>query len=350
MGIQLGRWDCLSCGQKGNLGNVTSCPACGSPRGKEVEFYLPEDADEITEEDLLKEANAGVDWFCDYCSSDNKATATTCKSCGNERSKDDINRATKEYGLDQVPRSGDKKKPDVGSPPPKKMSVWKKILIFSGITILIFTFILWPRTLKIQVVKHTWERGIEIENNKPVTEEDWNIPGGGTLQTSFRAIHHQDKVFDHYENRTRTKSVKVGTERYKCGKKNKGNGYFEDKYCTRNKYENRTESYRESVYRSVPVYRTRYRYTIFRWIKDHDIKDKGSDKNARWPTENFRDDKWREGKRTEKYMLFYRDKKGKEYHEEVDYAFWNKVNDGQELNAETNAMGSFYGVIKEKVK
>jgi hypothetical protein len=349
MAIQLGRWDCLSCGQKGNLGNVTSCPACGSPRGEDVEFYLPEDADDITEETLLKEAAAGVDWFCDYCGSDNKATATTCKSCGNERSKDDINRRAKEYSLDEVPDSNAKKKVSAPPAPPPKMSLVKKILFFTGITLLILAILFWPRSFKVEVIKHTWERTVEIENNRPVSEEDWQVPAGGQMTGSFRAIHHYDKVFDHYENRTRNRRVVAGTESYKCGKISKGNGYFEDKYCTRNRYENRSETYQESIYRNVPAYRTKYRYTIFRWLKDHTLNDKGSGKNSRWPSENLKDQSWREGKKTEKYTLFYRDKKGREYNEEVDYPLWNKVDDGQQLSARKNSVGVFYGIEKEKI-
>jgi ribosomal protein L32 len=350
MGIQLGRWDCPSCGQKGILGNVTSCPDCGSPRGEDVDFYLPEDADDINEEKLLKESNSGVDWTCDYCGSDNKATQTSCRSCGSSRSKSVINRKVKEYEPEKVPRKTEKKKPEAPppAPPRKKMSLGKKILLFFCFIILTVVFIMWPRTLKVEVVKHSWERTIEIDNNRLVTEENWSIPSGGQLKNSFRALHHTDKVFDHYVNRTRTKSVVVGSERYKCGSRSKGNGYFEDKYCTRNKYANRTESYQEAIYRNVPVYKTKYTYTIYRWIKDHVINDKGTDKNVRWPKEDFPNDKWREGKRTEKYMLYYKDKKGNDYYEVVDFDFWNKAKKGQQLKAETNAIGSFYGVARDK--
>lgn len=354
MAIQLGRWDCPVCGQIGNLGNATACPSCGSPRGKDVEFYLPQDADNITEENLLKEANAGVDWICDYCGSDNKATATTCKSCGNERTKEDIDRHVTEYGLDQVPTSGkatkkEKQKTPV-APPKTSSSSGKKILIGVGVIILIIAFLMWPRSFKVEVVRHTWERSIEIENNKLVTEEDWTIPATGNEINSFRAIHHYDKVFDHYENRTRNVRVQTGSESYKCGSINKGNGYFEDKYCERPTYSNQTESYREEVYRDVPVYKTKYRYTIYRWVKDHDINDKGSDKNAKWPVEDFKTDKWREGKKTEKYTLFLRDSKGKEYNEVVDYNLWNKIEDNQQVEAKKNSMNVFYGINKDKYK
>ena len=352
MAIQLGRWDCPVCGQKANLGNQLSCPSCGAPRGKDVDFYLPEDAEDIADENLLKEANAGVDWRCDYCGADNKATAIQCKSCGNERSKEDTDRQISDYDTADVPRSGEKKKTQKEIPVSTKTnsgSPAKKLIIVAGIIILIIAFVFWPRSFKVEVIKHTWERSIEIENNRLVTEEEWNLPAGGTLKTSFRAIHHYNKVLDHYETRTRTVQVKVGSEQYECGQINKGNGYFEDKYCTRDIYDSKPESYQQPIYLDVPVYGTKYRYTIYRWIKDHQINDKGSDKSAKWPVEQFKSDTWREGKKTEKYMLFYQDNKGRQYNEVVDYNLWEKINDNQQLEAKKNSMNVFYGINKEKL-
>ena len=66
--------------------------------------------------------------------------------------------------------------------------------------------------------------------------------------------------FDHYETRTRTVKVKEGEERYVSGQRDKGNGYFEDVYSTRPVYEDREEEYRD-----VPVYQTKYLYTVYEW-------------------------------------------------------------------------------------
>lgn len=355
MAIRLGRWDCPVCGQIGNLGNAVSCPSCGSPRGKDVQFYLPENTDEVTEEKLIQEANSGVDWLCDYCGSDNKATATTCKSCGNERSKDDIDRSVKEFSLDETPHSNPtKRKKQVIEPESlqKKTPGFKSkgLMIIIGIILITVIIFLMPRSFKVEVIKHTWYRSIEIENNKLVTEEDWSTPANAVeVKNSFRAIHHYNQVLSHYETKYRSVQVKVGSERYVCGQIDMGNGYFQDKYCDRPIYDSRQESYQSPVYRSVPVYATKYRYTIYRWIKDHDIDAQGEDQNAKWPVENFANKNWREGKKTEKYMLYLKDNKGKEYKEEVDYNLWSNIKLNQQIYAKKNSVGGFYGIDKQKL-
>ena len=54
MSIREGKWDCKTCGQKGNRGPNTYCGACGSPRPDNVEFYLPDNAEEITDQALIR--------------------------------------------------------------------------------------------------------------------------------------------------------------------------------------------------------------------------------------------------------------------------------------------------------
>ena len=85
MALREGAWDCPVCGRKGNRGPDKFCGGCGSPRGPEVELYLPEDAPEVTEAEALKRAQAGPDWICPYCQGDNPATNTFCSGCGAPR-------------------------------------------------------------------------------------------------------------------------------------------------------------------------------------------------------------------------------------------------------------------------
>ena len=63
MAIREGAWDCPVCCRKGNRGPEKFCGGCGSPRGPEVKFYLPDDAAEVTEADIVAHCKAHLAGF-----------------------------------------------------------------------------------------------------------------------------------------------------------------------------------------------------------------------------------------------------------------------------------------------
>ena len=77
----MGRWDCAACEAIGILGDEYRCAACGSARPDDVVFYLPEDAQVVTDEAGIAAARAGADWQCEYCDNWVAATIQECPSC-----------------------------------------------------------------------------------------------------------------------------------------------------------------------------------------------------------------------------------------------------------------------------
>jgi ribosomal protein L40E len=331
-GIRVGRWDCPACGHKGNIGYETSCSQCGSPRGKNVKFYLPDESEEVTDTQQLSQARAGVDWICDYCGADNKAADTHCRSCGNARTETDINRQTREIRLDTPPPT---------APTPVAQPKFNKgYYVFGAIALLLIILFLLFRTREttVTVTAHEWMREIRTEKFIPVIEEDWSLPEGAKLQHSFRDVHHYDKVLAGYETKYRTVEKPSGTQRVKVGVRDLGNGYFEDIYETQTVYRSVRESYEEPVYRSVPVYATKYRYEIYRWKPDKVYRTAGRDTSPKWSdavppiTKTHR-----ESERFEKYILHFKDERGNEFSDECTFEFWHRVRDGQTIKAEKNA-------------
>ncbi len=332
MGIQVGRWDCPYCGHIGNLGPETVCAGCGAPRDDDVEFYLPEDSEYVSDEKELEKASQGPDWVCEFCGSDNKAIADVCRSCGNTRSDSDGKRKEKEYDLDEVPRSQEDTREETETkdvPPPSPPSGIKKKIIIAAVllvVIIILGFLFSPRKDTFTVAGFSWERAVDTEIYRLVEEEGWKLPQDAveTIR-SYQDVHHYDRVIDHYETKTRTKKVKVGEEQYVCGKIDKGNGYFKDKYCTRAVYEDRKETYKEPVYRKKPVYRTKYVYKVNRWETEETYKKNGTKKPARWPEFSVEGKNRREGKRRETYRLILQDKEGGYHEVPVSYDIWQQM-------------------------
>jgi hypothetical protein len=309
-----------------------------------VKFYLPEDAEYLTDEAAIQTAEAGPDWHCDHCGADNKAGSTKCRQCGNDRTQEDEARETREYGLDEVPHSDEDTRPkkDKTPPPPppskSRKGLWGCLGVI-GLIVAVLAFFFWPKSVVATVAGHRFERTIDVETYGPVQRSGWDLPAGATLIRQYQDVHHHDKVVDRYETRTRTVQEKVGEERYVCGKKDMGNGHFKDKYCTRPKYRNKTETYREPVYRDVPVYKTKYEYTIMDWSVAQTLKAEGPAKPARWPDTPAATDTRRQGKKTEKYWLKLKDEKGKEHELEAPYAIWDRFGVGDKMPAKANRAG-----------
>lgn len=196
------------------------------------------------------------------------------------------------------------------------------------------------RNVELLVERVGWVRSIEVEEFKQVTDEDWSdeVPAGARVLSQSQAIHHHDrvKVGSHTVPEYYTERVKTGTrietehytdreydtERYQCGTRSKGNGYFEDVYCTRpvsrtvTKSRNKTVDDYQTVTRTrdrvvedfedVPVYRTKVSYAVKRWVAVDKAVAEGSDLAALWPKVAVRAAR-REGQRSEMYMVYLRD-------------------------------------------
>jgi hypothetical protein len=313
MAIREGRWDCPSCGSVGQLGRNLHCTGCGAPRPESILFYLPDDAAEVTEAQLLAQANAGVDWVCEHCGGSARATDRFCPGCGAPHGGSH-DREVREYGMDDTPRSG---RPQA---PPPSMAAAKPArrphFVRNVVLLLLASLVGWvgwsnrTRHLDGVVTAKRWERSVQVEAYRTVRDEGWSLPDGARLLRSYRAIRDYRQVLDHYETRTRQVSerVQTGTRTYTCGHTSKGNGYFEDRTCTEPEYETRyhTESYQEPVYRQEPIWDTKYEYLVKRWVPDTLLSERGGATQPVWP-KTVADDTTREGEKKERYVITFRE-------------------------------------------
>ncbi|MCP4443681.1 MAG: hypothetical protein GY810_32655 [Aureispira sp.] len=370
--VYVGRWDCDQCGNKMIKGPETKCPNCGSSRPKDVQFYMPTEAEVVRNQNEIKKAKAGADWLCSFCETQNKVWDKVCQSCGNDRQVNDGDKFldVKEYNLGEVPRGGKKthrtqqnenyrqqenfyrhkshgKAVEVEINP-----AFKKMLPVLGVVAVIVAVLLFiglrSSEVSVTVERFEWNRTIAVEKYKEVTEEAWEIPSGGRELERFQAIHHHDRVSDGYVTKTRTVSEKVGTEDYVCGKRDMGNGYFEDKMCTRDVYRDREETYREEVFKKVPVYRTKYKFAIFRWKKINPVKTSDSNKNPEWGDVSHieANENLREAGRKEVYTIVVRDEKSETHRHDISRSKWDRLTIGQSLKANRGGFGDYRGLAE----
>lgn len=166
-----------------------------------------------------------------------------------------------------------------------------------------------PRYKTITVDCMSWRREIIIETNTLVKDSDWSVPTDAVeVLYTRREIHHYDHVIDHYKTVTEQKSRQVQdgydiTYTYR----DLGNGFAEqvEHKTPRYRTEYYTETHEEPVYRDDPVYRTKYYYTIWRYIYDHTVTTSGTrETDPFWGEYVFVGDQ-REGGRREYYELTY---------------------------------------------
>ena len=284
MAIREGAWDCPTCGMKGIPGSRKHCGGCGTARGDDVKFYLPEGAREVTEDEEKRRAGAGPDWKCPYCNGENPGFSTHCSGCG--ASQDGTEKRATRVHLDKAPKP----------PSPEGPNWMSRIATGCCLVILLFFVGCWFLTRTsvsaMQVQSMSWQRRIDVEVLGMVTETGWEgkgeVPSNARVLSRSREVREKKKVQTGTISKTRTvsKKVQTGTKKVKVGSKDMGNGYFEDVYEDEPVYENRTqeERYDEPQYRDEPVYDTKVRYEVEKWHKETEVTASGNDNAPKWPT------------------------------------------------------------------
>ena len=357
MGIYVGRWDCDYCGNMGNLGPHAHCSECGSLRPEDVVFYMPLGVEsKVTDEDQIAEAKEGANWVCAFCNNSNRNTFKACVSCGAMKDDSEESLKVREFSEAEVPRSSQPTQKLAADKPKPRSTNLPKILVF--IAIIAFGYIGLSQissTIDVKITQMEWERSIEVETYKLVTEKDWKLPQGGKMISQAKEIHHYDRRVTGYQTRSRTVQEAVGSEQYVCGKRDLGNGYFEDKYCTRTIYRDKTEHYEEPIYQEFPVYKTKYTYEIYRWKPFESYKSSGQTKTVNWADlpEFVENDaqKYRVQEEKEAYFFEIEDHKGERHWYQSDYDYWKgSIFKRQTIKAKKSTVFGYFKQLEDDSK
>ncbi len=318
-----GYWDCPYCGHKAIRGRYQACPDCGKTRAADTRFYML-DTEPVADESKV---GSGPDWFCPYCDSYNPASVTVCRNCGHARE------ATDEDYFQIRARQESRNEPP--PTPVEKPSFFRRhrLLLIIALVILgiIAGRIYANRDRSVEIVGSSWERTIEVEENRLVEESDWSLPADAVERLGEKQeIHHYDRVLDHYETVTEEKSREVfdGYDTYYTYE-DMGNGYFDQVEHSTPRYrtEYYTETHEEPVYVDVPRYQTKYYYTAWRWVPARTETASGQT-DPYWPQLRLASNE-REGQHGETYSVTYADKKGNRQTFTCDYDMFSRLQIGK---------------------
>ncbi len=237
-------WRCSSCGVS-NLGRHMACTGCGNPKDDSEEYEMPADPSavaDVTDPALLRMAEAGANWSCAYCGSDQRDLDGGCRRCGAGRSeganvpKPLFAGAPSPYDLD----------PDPVVRPVRSLAFWGALGMAFVLVVLAGTVILsWPKPraerssppsvvekvdpwveLDTKVVRASWKRTVHVERWDLVAHEGFlsELPSGALdVRPTGQKVHHTEQVFDHDETVYEDVEVPDGyrtesyTERVRCG-------------------------------------------------------------------------------------------------------------------------------------
>lgn len=326
-------WDCQYCYTKGIQGRLTRCPYCGKSRGVGTEFYLKEKDNVVSDKDIEEKP----DWYCSYCDTLNPYSRKDCINCGSLR-----NESTDNY-FSLKDRKNNLNNEKIESK--KTIKNWKDLiqgheliivivllvmLIFSVMVTIKLTKNIFYNDVTLDITEKSWSREIQIEEYKVVRQSDWSLPADGKLAYTKEEIYTYNQILDHYEEVTEQKS-----EQYISGYEtidnyvDLGNGYYENRSYQKPIYSTRyyTETYQKPVYRSEPVYKTKYYYDAERWVYVRSVTAEGNEEPY-WPDSQSLKDNEREGNKIEKYFITGVDKKNQKNTYNISYDLWNQLSVG----------------------
>ncbi len=332
-----GYWDCLYCGTKAIRGDETSCPHCGSGRDKDVKFYMQEG---ILEYVPPEQTSIAQNWICSYCGYQNAAELTQCSYCGASQTESEKKYFYSQSDSPDLLDSEESSSENYGYSEMVLGHMNKRKLIIFTVLSLIIAFLVWlfiPVQREMTIDHFSWDREIQVEQMQTVDEDGWSLPSAARLHYTSQEIRTYDQVIDHYETKTRQVPEQV-FDHYETvvdGYQDLGNGQFQE--ITRQKAvyrtEYKTETYQEPVYKSVPVYDTKYYYEIDKWIYSYSTISDGMDKEPYWEIPKLKEHE-REGKREEHYYIHcVYDETAIEY--EIDYETWNLLEESQSITFKT---------------
>ncbi len=339
-------WYCEYCGALNSAG-LDHCENCNSPRTKSSKKYFDFHKDEVKSN--LKD-NSLDKWQCTNCGTLNEYRLENCKSCGLPRIKEEnkdskpakdtdfkANDSVNETGIQNVANNIKNTIKEMWS-----SSIAKNIVIsiivatFVGLII----FLLWPRPHTLNVKDVSWEYTIDVESLETVNEDDWSLPPGGRLHYTNQEIRSYRQVLDHYETRTRTYTVEVpsgGHTEYSYSSNGDGTFTEHSHYVQDYTTETRTETYEDPVYRSEPVYATKYYYEIDKWLHKRYVKTSGSGHEPYFGDPELKV-KERVGSKTKEYFVTaidVNDKKQKIVLYTVNEDMWKEINPDTEIKVNT---------------
>lgn len=293
-------WRCSSCEHQ-NLGRHKSCQHCGDPKDKSEPYEMPANpatAVSVTEVGLLRMAEAGANWRCAYCGSDQRNLDATCAQCGASSAEGTSTQEARTVS---------------------KLTAWMRLARWArkhrlglGITGAVLATIvgIWmyahrTRTFTAKVTDATWTQTISVQRYQIWARDGWRDTqptDAFEVVSNGQQVHHYDDVLDGYDTQHYTEQVACGEDCYdepqRCSEScsDNGNGFAScqtectggGRRCT-TRYCSEARTRQVARYRKEPRYAEAISYKIWDWGFHRSVDATGTGAaGMRWPVEEAR--------------------------------------------------------------
>lgn len=313
------------------------CVRCGNPKDESEEYEMPADPSAVAsveEPELLRLANAGENWRCQYCSSNQRASDGSCANCGAGKPV-----PQQAAAFPAAPRPAARARSGAG---PKRALIAIALTIASTVmmgAVVGGGLFCWRaqrpwsaahaaelRFVEGKVTSVHWEHTVSVQRWQPVDHEGFaeSRPADAeAVQAKEQRVHHHEQVLDgydteYYEVREQDGTTRESyTERVSCGQDctstprtcrqvctNKKNGFAScrdecsgggqkctTKYCSETRYKevprykNVRKSRQKPRYRSEPRMATWYAWKSWEWVENRRVPKQGDHGETAWPSE-----------------------------------------------------------------
>ncbi len=359
-------WDCRFCGTTKLLGlKDRHCPNCGGAQDPAWR-YFPSEADmKFIETPRF----SGADLICPACQQPNSADSKFCHECGADLTN--AKQAERIEGIATGVEGAKGDSPDVvlkrfqaqqaaialKTKPQARKVLGLPIGCVALLAVLIVGFLtfLFLSNSKINstlvVSDLQWKRTLEVESfaSRAAGACQSSVPSDAYDQNCYRKQSGSHQEYVRTDNVCHNESVQVQCG-YEYSDNGNGSGSRKPKYCSEQKQVCRDEK----IYRSVPDYGTWCDYKADRWGADRTLTSSGGAKDSpAWPlfnpikTGNTLGAE-REGKRTEVYKVFFKDKDGKAFNfNPGSFNAYSTFHLGSHYNIQFNRLGdAFWDTLK----
>jgi hypothetical protein len=306
-------WDCRYCGTRKLLGLThRHCPSCGAPQDQNAR-YFPADSEKVA---VQNHEFVGADIACRYCGCASSKRAHNCGRCGAPLAEGSAVTSQTSPGLVQPLASS-------SAPEPPARPAWKLWVPALALVLVSVTAVavLWKKDRTFVVAERSWQRSVSVERFGAVRESAWcsELPAGAREVTRRREQHGTHQVPDGEDCRTQ--------------KKDRGDGTFkEEQVCV-------------PKHKDEPVYEDKCSYELVKWSQQRQEKAEGDQATApRWPAVMLARSGCseigceREGARSERYSVTFRDDTGESYRCDFPEKTWENLGQGKRYPGKLRAL------------